>query len=53
VLPGAAVGPGALVEGSIVGPRATVGSEARVTGLSVLGACAEVAPGEALDGERR
>ena len=53
VLPGAVVGQGALVEGSIVGPRATVGPEARVIGLSVLGACAEVAPGEALDGERR
>jgi mannose-1-phosphate guanylyltransferase len=53
LLPGATVGAGAVVEGSIAGPGAHIGDEARVTGLSVLGAGTVIGPGEVLDGERR
>jgi NDP-sugar pyrophosphorylase family protein len=53
VLAGAVVGADALVEGSIVGPGATIGAGAQVTGLSIIGAGAHVAPGEVLEAARR
>ena len=46
------VGPGAVVEGSIVAHDAVVGAGARVTGLSVLGDETVIEPGDALHGVR-
>jgi NDP-sugar pyrophosphorylase family protein len=42
----------AVVAGSIVGPRATVGQRADVRPISVLGARSVVASGTLVDGER-
>ncbi len=53
VMAGATIGDGVVVSGSIVGPGARIGAGARLTGLSVIGLEADVAPGEQLDGVRR
>lgn len=52
LMAGARVEEGAVVERSIVGPGAVVGAGARVAGLSVLAAGAEVRAGQSLDGAR-
>lgn len=52
LMAGARVEGGALVERSIVGPGAVVGAGARVAGLSVIAAGAEVAHGQSLDAAR-
>jgi acetyltransferase-like isoleucine patch superfamily enzyme len=52
LLPGARIAAKATVEGSIVGPGATVGQRCVVTGVSVIGANAVLASGSSLDGER-
>jgi len=53
VMAGATIGDRAVLSGSIVGPGARIGAGAQVSGLSVIGLEAEVAPGEVLDGVRR
>jgi glucose-1-phosphate adenylyltransferase len=52
LLPGARVAAKAKVEGSIVGPSATIGQRCTVSGVSVIGAGAVIASGTSLDGER-
>ena len=52
LLAGAIIGEGALVERSIVGPGAVVGAGAKVSGLSVLGEGAVIAPGTSVDAAR-
>ncbi|MGO9334705.1 MAG: sugar phosphate nucleotidyltransferase [Acidimicrobiales bacterium] len=43
---------GATVEDSIVGPRAVIGEDARLTGMTIVGAGAKVPAGSVLDGAR-
>ena len=52
LLSGAILGEGAFVERSIIGPGAVVGAGAKVTGLSVLGEGAVIAPGTSVDAAR-
>ena len=52
LLPGAAVRAGAVVSRSVVGERAVVGEEARLSDLTVVGAGVEIAPGTRLEGVR-
>ena len=52
LLPGASVHSGAVVEGSIVGENAVIGSDARLTGMCVIGSDVEIEPGRELHGER-
>ena len=49
---GATVGERAVVDGSIVGPAAVIGADASVTGLSMVGVGATLAPGTVLEGGR-
>ena len=49
VLDGAEIEAGAVVRGSIIGPRARVGQDAIVRGLTVLGAEAIIGEGNVLD----
>ena len=53
VMAGSKIGEGAVVDGSLVGRNATVGRDARVLGLSVVGHGAEVVAGEHLTGDCR
>ena len=53
VMAGSRIGEGAVVDGSLVGTDATVGRDARVLGLSVVGHGAEVVAGEHLAGDCR
>ena len=53
VMAGSRIGEGAVVDGSLVGRNATVGRDARVLGLSVVGHGAEVVAGEHLTGDCR
>jgi len=53
VMAGSRIGEGAVVDGSLVGRNATVGPDARVLGLSVVGHGAEVVAGEHLTGDCR
>ena len=53
VMAGSRIGEGAVVDGSLVGRNATVGRDARVLGLSVVGHGAEVVAGEHLAGDCR
>ena len=53
VMAGSRIGEGAVVDGSLVGTDATVGRDARVLGLSVVGHGAEVVAGEHLTGDCR
>ena len=53
VMAGSKIGEGAVVDGSLVGRNATVGRDARVLGLSVVGQGAEVVAGEHLAGDCR
>ncbi|MDG2908810.1 MAG: NDP-sugar synthase [Acidimicrobiales bacterium] len=53
VMAGSRIGERAVVDGSLVGRNATVGPEAQVLGLSVVGHGAEVAAGELLSDDRR
>ena len=53
VMAGSKIGEGAVVDGSLVGRNATVGRDARVLGLSVVGHGAEVVAGEHLAGDCR
>ena len=50
VMAGSRIGEGAVVDGSLVGRNATIGPDARVLGLSVVGHGAEVVAGEHLAG---
>ena len=50
VMAGSRIGEGAVVDGSLVGTDATVGRDAQVLGLSVVGHGAEVVAGEHLAG---
>lgn len=52
LMAGAVVGRGATLDEVIVGPGAVIGAGARLSGLTIIGARAEVPPGEALDGVR-
>lgn len=52
LLPGAVVRAGASVERSVVGPGAVVGEKASLSGLSVVGAGAQVRPGAVLEAAR-
>ena len=52
LLPGVRIAATSRVDGSIVGPRATVGQRCVVSGVSVIGADAVIASGTTLDGER-
>ncbi|MCS5678827.1 MAG: NDP-sugar synthase [Acidimicrobiales bacterium] len=53
VMAGSRIGEGAVVDGSLVGRNATVGRDARVLGLSVVGHGAEVVAGQHLTGDCR
>ncbi len=53
VMAGSNIGEGAVVDGSLVGRDASIGSDAQVLGFSVVGHGAVVAVGERLDGDRR
>lgn len=53
VMAGSRIGEGAVVDGSLVGRNATIGPDARVLGLSVVGHGAEVVAGEHLTGDCR
>ena len=53
VMAGSRIGERAVVDGSLVGRNATVGPDAQVLGLSVVGHGAEVAAGEILSDDRR
>ena len=53
VMAGSRIGEGAVVDGSLVGTDATIGPDARVLGLSVVGHGAEVVAGEHLTGDCR
>ena len=53
VMAGSMIGEGAVVDGSLVGTDATIGPDARVLGLSVVGHGAEVVAGEHLAGDCR
>ncbi len=53
VMAGSRIGEGAVVDGSLVGRNATIGPDARVLGLSVVGLGAEVVAGEHLAGDCR
>ena len=53
VMAGSRIGEGAVVDGSLVGRNATIGPDARVLGLSVVGHGAEVVAGEHLAGDCR
>jgi len=53
VMAGSKIGEGAVVDGSLVGTDATIGPDARVLGLSVVGHGAEVVAGEHLTGDCR
>ena len=53
VMAGSRIGEGAVVDGSLVGTDATVGRDAQVLGLSVVGHGAEVVAGEHLTGDCR
>ena len=53
VMAGSKIGEGAVVDGSLVGRNATIGPDARVLGLSVVGHGAEVVAGEHLTGDCR
>jgi mannose-1-phosphate guanylyltransferase len=53
VMAGSRIGEGAVVESSLVGCNASIGPDAQVIGLSVVGHGAVVADGERLDGDRR
>ena len=53
VMAGSRIGEGAVVDGSLVGLNATIGPDARVLGLSVVGHGAEVVAGEHLTGDCR
>lgn len=52
LLAGSTVRSGAVVDRSIVGERAIVGQEARLSGLTVVGAGAEIPAGDRLEGAR-
>jgi len=52
LMSGSEVQTGAVVEDSVVGPRAIIGEGSRLTGMTVVGVGAEVAPGSVLDGAR-
>jgi ADP-glucose pyrophosphorylase len=43
---------GAIVEDSIVGPRAVIGDGVRLTGMTIIGVGANVPAGSVLDGVR-
>jgi mannose-1-phosphate guanylyltransferase len=51
LLPGVEVGPGARIEGSVVGPGASIGSGATIGGGAVLGDGVQIAAGQVVDGE--
>ena len=53
VMAGSRIGEGAVVDGSLVGIDATIGPDAQVLGLSVVGHGAEVVAGEHLTGDCR
>ena len=53
VMAGSRIGEGAVVDGSLVGTDATIGPDARVLGLSVVGHGAEVVAGQHLTGDCR
>lgn len=53
VMAGSRIGEGAVVDGSLVGRNATIGRDAQVLGLSVVGHGAEVVAGEHLTGDCR
>jgi len=53
VMAGSRIGEGAVVDGSLVGRNATIGPDARVLGLSVVGHGAEVVAGQHLTGDCR
>ncbi len=53
VMAGSRIGEGAVVDGSLVGTDATIGPDAQVLGLSVVGHGAEVVAGEHLTGDCR
>jgi len=53
VMAGSMIGEGAVVDGSLVGTDATIGPDAQVLGLSVVGHGAEVVAGEHLTGDCR
>ena len=53
VMAGSRIGEGAVVDGSRVGRNATIGPDAQVLGLSVVGHGAEVVAGEHLTGDCR
>ena len=53
VMAGSRIGEGAVVDGSLVGRNATIGPDARVLGLSIVGHGAEVVAGEHLTGDCR
>ena len=53
VMAGSRIGEGAVVDGSLVGRNATIGPDAQVLGLSVVGHGAEVVAGEHLAGDCR
>ena len=53
VMAGSRIGEGAVVDGSLVGTDATIGPDARVLGLSVVGHGSEVVAGEHLAGDCR
>jgi len=53
VMAGSRIGEGAVVDGSLVGRNATIGPDAQVLGLSVVGHGAEVVAGEHLTGDCR
>ena len=53
VMAGSRIGEGAVVDGSLVGRNATIGPDAQVLGLSVVGHGTEVVAGEHLTGDCR
>ena len=53
VMAGSRIGEGAVVDGSLVGRNATIGPDAQVLGLSVVGHGAEVVAGQHLTGDCR
>ena len=52
IMEAAAIAKDVLVDGSVIGPRASVGAGAKITGMSIVGDAVSVAAGRLVDGSK-